>query len=66
MNDPYVVLENANVCSAVHEFELPRLREIVEFEPPSRAPSVPETDRVALVDSDVVATVFSVPLPPDV
>jgi hypothetical protein len=45
---------------------LPRFREIVEFEPPSNAPSVPDTDRDALVASDDVATVLSVPLPFDV
>ncbi len=66
MNDPYVVDENANVCSAVHELALPRLRERVEAEPPSRAPSVPVTVSDPLVDSDVVATVLSVPLPLDV
>jgi hypothetical protein len=66
VNDPYVVDENANVCSAVQLLALPRFREIVEFEPPSNAPSVPDTDRDALVASDVVATVLSVPLPFDV
>ncbi len=66
VNDPYVVDENANVCSADHELALPRLRERVELVPPSRAPSVPVTDRVPLVASDVVATVLSVPLPLDV
>lgn len=55
VNDPYVVDENANVCRAVHELALPRFREIVEFVPPSRAPSVPVTDRDELVASDDVA-----------
>ncbi len=42
---------------------LARFRDIVEFEPPSSAPSVPDTDRDELVASDVVATVLSVPFP---
>lgn len=66
MNDPYVVDEYANVCSAVHEFALPRLSEMVELLPPSRAPSVPDTESDELVASDVVATVCSEPLPPTV
>ena len=66
VNDPYVVEENANVCSAVHELALPRFRDRVEFVPPSRAPSVPVTDRDPLVASDVVATVCSEPVPPTV
>lgn len=66
MNDPYVVDEYANDCSAVHELALPRFREIVEFVPPSRAPSVPVTDRDPLVASDDVATVCSEPVPPTV
>ena len=41
---------------------LPRFRESVEFVPPSNAPNVPVTVSDALVDRDVVATVFSVPL----
>ena len=35
VNDPYVVDEYANVCSAVHELALPRFRDIVELLPPS-------------------------------
>lgn len=66
VNDPYVVDEYANVCSAVHELALPRLREIVELLPPSNAPSVPVTDRDELVASDDVATVCSEPVPPTV
>lgn len=66
VNDPYVVEENANVCSAVHELALPRFRDRVEFEPPSNAPSVPDTDIDALVDSDVVATVCNDPVLPTV
>ncbi len=66
MNDPYVVDEYANVCSAVHELALPRFREIVEFVPPSSAPSVPVTDSDEFVASDVVATVCNVPLDPTV
>lgn len=66
MNDPYVVEENANVCSAVHELALPRLSEIVELLPPSRAPSVPETDSDPLVAREDVATVCSDPVPPTV
>ena len=64
MNDPYVVLENANVCSAVHELALPRFREIVEAVPPSRDPNVPVTDRDVFVDRDDVAVVCSEPVPP--
>jgi hypothetical protein len=45
---------------------LARFRESVEAEPPSSAPSVPVTDRDEFVARDVVATVFSVPLLPDV
>ena len=66
MNDPYVVEENANVCSADHELALPRLSEIVELLPPSRAPSVPETVSEALVAREDVATVCSDPVPPTV
>lgn len=66
MNDPYVVLENANVCSAVHELALPRFREIVELVPPSRDPNVPVTDRDVFVDRDDVAVVCSEPVPPTV
>lgn len=66
VNDPYVVDENANDCRAVHELALARFRERVEFEPPSRAPSVPVTDSEPLVASVVVATVCSEPLPPTV
>jgi hypothetical protein len=43
-------------------FALPRLSESVEAEPPSRAPSVPDTDSDELVVIDDVDTVFSVPL----
>jgi hypothetical protein len=66
VNDPYVVDENANVCSAVHELVLPRLREIVELEPPSWNPSVPDTDSVDPTASVDVAVVFSVPFDADV
>jgi len=66
VNDPYVVLENANVCSAVHELALPRFREIVELVPPSRDPNVPVTDRDVFVDRDDVAVVCSEPVPPTV
>jgi hypothetical protein len=66
VNDPYVVLENANVCSAVHELALPRFREIVEAVPPSRDPNVPVTDRDVFVDRDDVAVVCSEPVPPTV
>lgn len=66
VNDPYVVDENANDCRADHEFALARFREIVEFDPPSSAPSVPVTDSEELVASDVVATVCSEPVPPTV
>ncbi len=45
---------------------IPAISESVEAEPPSSAPSVPVTDSDELVASDVVATVFSVPLLPDV
>ena len=47
-------------------FGLAKFREMVEFDPPSKAPSVPDTDRDEFVDSDDVATVFSVPFPFDV
>ena len=47
-------------------FELAVFREIVEFVPPSRAPSVPDNESDESIPSDVVATVFSVPFPPDV
>ena len=60
-NDPYVVDENANVCSAVHELALPRLSEIVELEPPSWNPRVPDTDSVDPTASVEVDVVFSVP-----
>ena len=43
-------------------FGLARLSESVEAEPPSRAPSVPDTDSDALVAIDDVDTVLSVPL----
>jgi hypothetical protein len=66
VNDPYVVLENANVCSAVHEFELPRFRDRVELDPPSRDPRVPVTEIDELVASDDVAVVCSEPVPPTV
>lgn len=67
MNDPRVVDEFVNVCNAVHVFALPRLSASVEFDPPRSAPSVPVRVSVPLArDSDVVATVFSVPLLPAV
>ena len=47
-------------------FGLAKFREIVEFVPPSRAPSVPDTERDEFVDRDDVATVLSVPFPFDV
>ena len=73
MNDPYVVDEYANVCGAVHELALARFREIVEFVPPSSAPSVPVTDSDEFVARDDVATVcvnpfvpvYSAPCPSD-
>jgi hypothetical protein len=65
-NDPYVVDENANDCSAVHELALPRFRDRVEAEPPRSAPNVPDTDRDPLVASDDVAAVCSEPVPPTV
>ena len=56
-----------NCCSAVQEFALPRLREMVEADPPTSAPSVPVTVRVVLaVAKDDVATVCSCPVPPTV
>ena len=61
VNDPYVVDEYANVCSAVHELALPRLREMVELLPPSWNPRVPATERVDPTASVEVAVVFSVP-----
>ena len=64
VNDPYVVDEYANVCSAVHELGLARLRDIVELLPPSNAPSVPDTDSDELVASDDVATVLTNPVEP--
>jgi hypothetical protein len=65
-NVPYVVEENANDCSAVHELALPRFREIVELVPPSWNPRVPDDvsdDPTARVDVDVV---LSVPFDPEV
>ena len=47
-------------------FGLERLSEIVELEPPSKAPSVPDTDSVESVVTEDVATVFNVPLLPAV
>ena len=44
----------------------PVFKEIVEFVPPSRAPSVPDRDSDDPILSDDVATVFSVPLDPAV
>ncbi len=66
VNDPYVVDENANVCSAVHELGLARLSEIVELLPPSWNPRVPDTESDALVARVEVDVVLSVPLDPDV
>lgn len=66
VNDPYVVDENANVCSAVHELALPRLSEIVEFVPPSWNPRLPATDSDAPTASVEVDVVFSVPFVADV
>ncbi len=54
-----------NVCSADHVFGLARLRAIVEFVPPRRAPTVPVTVRVAFVAPNVVvATVLTSPVEP--
>ena len=72
-DDAYVVDENANVWRADHEFALPRLSEIVAFEPPSWNPSAPVTESdefVASVDVDVVLRspldpVYATPCPSD-
>ena len=66
VNDPYVVDENANVCSAVHELALPRFREIVELLPPSWNPRVPDEVSDAPTARVDVAVVLSVPFEPDV
>lgn len=42
MNDPYVVEENANVCSADHELAFAVLRDRVPDTPPTTFPNVPE------------------------
>jgi hypothetical protein len=63
VNDPYVVDENANVCSAVHELALPRFREIVPDAPPTTLPNVPEYDRDAPIVGVDVATDCRAPVP---
>ena len=66
MNDPYVVDENANVCSAVHELALPRLRDRVELIPPTRYPAFPDIEIEPFVPRVVVEIDCSEPVPPTV
>jgi len=63
VNDPYVVEENANVCSAVHELALPRLSESVPDAPPTRLPRVPEYESEAPTVGVDVPTDCNAPVP---
>jgi hypothetical protein len=63
VNDPYVVDENANVCSAVQLLALPRFRERVPEAPPTTLPNVPEYDRDAPITGVDVPTDCSAPVP---
>ncbi len=62
-NDPYVVDENANDCSAVHELELPRFRDRVPDTPPTKLPNVPEYESEAPTVAVDVDTDCSAPVP---
>jgi hypothetical protein len=63
VNDPYVVDENANVCSAVQLLALPRFRDRVPEAPPTTLPNVPEYDSDAPITGVDVATDCSAPVP---
>jgi hypothetical protein len=62
-NDPYVVDENANVCSAVHELAFAVFRDRVPDIPPTTLPIVPEYESDAPTVGVDVDTDCSAPVP---